>query len=55
MANQARCLRWLVGEDARLLVAGRQQMSAEGYVAGGRAMPDDQYLEEGRQRFGFTW
>ena len=34
-------LRWLVAEDARLLVAGR-------------AMPDDQYLEEIRQRFGFT-
>jgi NAD(P)-dependent dehydrogenase (short-subunit alcohol dehydrogenase family) len=48
-------LRWLVGEDARLLVAGRQRMSDEEYVAGGRAMPDDQYLEEIRQRFGFTW
>jgi hypothetical protein len=47
-------LRWLVGEDARLLVAGRQRMSDEEYVAGGRAMPDDQYLEEIRQRFGFT-
>jgi hypothetical protein len=48
-------LRWLVGEDARLLVAGRQRMSDEEYVAGGRALPDDQYLEEIRQRFGFTW
>ena len=48
-------LRWLVGEDARLLVAGRQRMSDEEYVARGRAMPDDQYLEEIRQRFGFTW
>ena len=27
----------------------------EEYAAGGRAMPDDQYLEEVRQRFGFTW
>ena len=48
-------LRWLVGEDAALLVAGRQRMSDEEYIAGGRAMPDDQYLEEIRQRFGFTW
>ena len=48
-------LRWLVGEDARLLVAGRQRMSDEEYVAGGRAMPDDQYLEEIEQHFGFTW
>jgi NAD(P)-dependent dehydrogenase (short-subunit alcohol dehydrogenase family) len=48
-------LRWLVGEDARLLVAGRQRMSDEEYVAGGRALPDDQYLDEIRQRFGFTW
>jgi len=48
-------VRWLVGEDARLLVAGRQRMSDEEYVAGGRAMSDDQYLEEIRQRFGFTW
>ena len=29
-------------------------MSDEEYVAGGRAMPGDQYLEEIRQRFGFT-
>ena len=48
-------LRWLVGEDARLLVAGRERMSDEEYDAGCRAMPDDQYLEEIRQRFGFTW
>ena len=44
-----------MGEDARLLVAGGQRMSDEGYIASGRAMPDDQYLEEIRQRFGFTW
>ena len=30
-------------------------MSDEEYVAGGRAMADDRYLEEIRQRFGFTW
>ena len=32
-------LRWLVGEDARLLVAGRPRMSDEEYVASGRALP----------------
>ena len=32
-------LRWLVGEDAKLLVAGRQRQTDEEYVAGGRAMP----------------
>ena len=48
-------LRWLVGEDAQLLVAGRQRMSDEEYVTGGRAMPEDEYLEEVRRRFGFTW
>ena len=48
-------LRWLVGEDARLLVAGRQRMSDEEYVAGGRAMPEEQYLDEMRKRYGFGW
>jgi NAD(P)-dependent dehydrogenase (short-subunit alcohol dehydrogenase family) len=48
-------LRWLVGEDARLLVAGRQRMSDEEYISGGRAMPDEQYLQEVRQLFGFDW
>ena len=27
----------------------------EEYAAGGWATPDDQYVEEVRQRFGFTW
>jgi NAD(P)-dependent dehydrogenase (short-subunit alcohol dehydrogenase family) len=48
-------LRWLVGEDARLLVAGRQRMSDEEYVAGGRAMPEEEYLAQMQQRFGFDW
>ncbi len=48
-------LRWLVGEDAGLLIAGRQRMSDEEYVTGGRAMPEDEYLEEVRRRFGFPW
>ena len=36
-------LRWLVGDDARLLVAGRQRLS------------DEEYLDEMRRRFGFQW
>ena len=48
-------LRWTVGDDARLMVAGRQRTSDEDYVAGGRAMPGDQYLDEMRKRYGFTW
>jgi NAD(P)-dependent dehydrogenase (short-subunit alcohol dehydrogenase family) len=48
-------LRWLVGEDARLLVGGRRRMSDEEYRAGARPMPDDEYLAEMRQRFGFDW
>jgi NAD(P)-dependent dehydrogenase (short-subunit alcohol dehydrogenase family) len=48
-------LRWLVGEDARLLVAGRQRMSDEEYVAGGRAMSEEEWLAEMQKRYGFTW
>jgi NAD(P)-dependent dehydrogenase (short-subunit alcohol dehydrogenase family) len=48
-------LRWLVGEDARLLVDGRRRMSDEEYLAGARPMPDDEYLAEMQRRFGFDW
>ena len=48
-------LRWLVGEDARLLIAGRQRLSDEAFVAGARPMPDSEYLAEMKQRFGFEW
>ena len=48
-------LRWLVGEDARLLVAGRQRQTDEEYVAGGRAMSEEEFLNEARRRYGFTW
>jgi NAD(P)-dependent dehydrogenase (short-subunit alcohol dehydrogenase family) len=48
-------LRWLVGEDARMLVAGRQRTSDEEYVAGGRAMSEEEYLDELRRRYGFEW
>jgi hypothetical protein len=48
-------LRWLVGDDARLLVAGRQRTSDEEHVAGGRAMSEEEYLDELRRRYGFDW
>jgi NAD(P)-dependent dehydrogenase (short-subunit alcohol dehydrogenase family) len=48
-------LRYLVGEDAKRLAAGRQRLSDEEYVATGRDMSDDEYLELMRRRFGFDW
>jgi NAD(P)-dependent dehydrogenase (short-subunit alcohol dehydrogenase family) len=48
-------LRSLVGEDAKLLAAGRRRLSDEEHVAGGRPMPDEEYLELMRRRFGFAW
>jgi NAD(P)-dependent dehydrogenase (short-subunit alcohol dehydrogenase family) len=48
-------LRYLVGEDARRLAAGRQRLTDEEYVATGRDMPDADYLELMRRRYGFEW
>ena len=48
-------LRYPVGKDAELLIAGRKRLTDEDYVATGRDMPDDQYLELMRQRYGFEW
>jgi NAD(P)-dependent dehydrogenase (short-subunit alcohol dehydrogenase family) len=48
-------LRYPVGEDAKLLIAGRQRLSDEDYVATGRDMTDDQYVDLMRQRYGFKW
>jgi NAD(P)-dependent dehydrogenase (short-subunit alcohol dehydrogenase family) len=48
-------VRWLVGEDARLLVAGRRRMSDEEYVAGGREMSEADYLAEMQRQYGFQW
>ena len=55
VTTEAPRLRWLVGDDARLLVAGRQRTSDEEYVAGGRAMSEEEYLDELRRRYGFRW
>lgn len=48
-------LRYLVGEDARRYAAGRQRLSDEEYVATGCEMPDEEYLELMRRRYGFPW
>ena len=48
-------LRWLVGEDARLLISGRQRLTDEEFVAGSRPMSDADYLAQMKQRFGFEW
>jgi NAD(P)-dependent dehydrogenase (short-subunit alcohol dehydrogenase family) len=48
-------LRYLVGEDARRLDAGRRRLTDEEVVATGGEMTDEQYLELMRQRYGFEW
>lgn len=48
-------LRYLAGQDAKLLVAGRQRQTDEEYVTTGRAMPDEEYLGLMRERYGFAW
>ncbi|HSE93105.1 MAG TPA: SDR family oxidoreductase [Methylomirabilota bacterium] len=48
-------LRYLVGEDARRLAAGRERLTDEEYVATGREMPDAAYLDLMRRRYGFEW
>src|SRR5882724_4042122 len=48
-------LRYLVGDDAERLVAGRQRLTDEEYVATGRPMPDSEYLDLMRRRYGFEW
>jgi hypothetical protein len=44
-----------VGDDAEKLVAGRRNLTDEDYVDTGRAMPDEEYLDLMRRRYGFTW
>jgi NAD(P)-dependent dehydrogenase (short-subunit alcohol dehydrogenase family) len=48
-------LRYPVGRDAELLIAGRQRLTDEEYVATGEEMSDDAYLALMRQRYGFEW
>ena len=55
MSTDTPRLRYLVGEDAKRLVAGRQRMTDEEHVAGGRDMPDAEFLDLLRRRYGFEW
>jgi NAD(P)-dependent dehydrogenase (short-subunit alcohol dehydrogenase family) len=48
-------LRYLVGDDAARLVAGRRRLTDEEYVETGRSMPDAEYLDLMRRRYGFQW
>ena len=48
-------LRYLVGDDAERLVAGRRRLTDEEYVETGRPMPDAEYLDLMRRRYGFQW
>jgi NAD(P)-dependent dehydrogenase (short-subunit alcohol dehydrogenase family) len=48
-------LRYLVGDDAERLVAGRKRLTDEEYVATGQAMSDAEYLDLMRRRYGFEW
>lgn len=45
-------LRYLVGKDAQVLFAGRQQTSDEEIVESGRPMPDEEYYELMKERYG---
>lgn len=55
VTTKAPTLRYLVGEDAKRLAAGRQRLTDEEYIAGGRPMDDEEYLDLMRRRFGFEW
>jgi NAD(P)-dependent dehydrogenase (short-subunit alcohol dehydrogenase family) len=48
-------LRWLVGEDAKRLAAGRRRLTDEEYVASAAPMPLDQYLDQMRRTYGLDW
>jgi NAD(P)-dependent dehydrogenase (short-subunit alcohol dehydrogenase family) len=48
-------LRYLVGDDAERLVAGRRRLTDEEYVATGQPMSDAEYLDLMRRRYGFEW
>ena len=55
MTTQEPKLRYLVGRDSELLVAGRRKLTDEEYVETGRHMSDEEYLDLMRQRYGFSW
>lgn len=45
-------LRYVVGEDARVILAGRQQTSDEAWLENGRSMTDDEYYDLMHRRLG---
>ena len=45
-------LRYVVGEDARILLKGRQQTTDEEWVSSGRPMTDEEYFDLMVKRFG---
>jgi NAD(P)-dependent dehydrogenase (short-subunit alcohol dehydrogenase family) len=55
VTTEAPRLRYLVGEDAKRLVAGRLRTTDEEHVAAGDEMPDAEFLELLRRRYGFDW
>ncbi|OLD67900.1 MAG: hypothetical protein AUF63_04205 [Candidatus Rokubacteria bacterium 13_1_20CM_70_15] len=48
-------LRWLVGDDAQRLVAGRRRISDEEFVADASAATDAEWEALMRRRYGFEW
>jgi NAD(P)-dependent dehydrogenase (short-subunit alcohol dehydrogenase family) len=48
-------LRWLVGEDARRMAAGRRRLSDEEFVASAAPGPLDEYLERLRVTYDLDW
>src|SRR3989454_1063608 len=48
-------LRWLVGDDAQRLVAGRMRSSDEEFVADASAATDAEWEALMRRRYGFEW
>jgi len=48
-------LRWLVGDDAKRLVAGRSRISDEEFLADAQASTDDEWVALMRRRYGFAW
>jgi NAD(P)-dependent dehydrogenase (short-subunit alcohol dehydrogenase family) len=48
-------LRWLVGEDAKRMAAGRRRLTDEEYVAAAAPMPLDDYLDRMQRTYGFEW
>ena len=47
-------LRYLVGEDAVAIVAGRQKMTDEEWIAMGKEMSDEQLGALWKEKFGLT-